>query len=137
MSLLRLVALFLGLSIILGLSIWLVTSLSHLYMQISFTAPILANLLLFLVIVLIGAAIWGYIYYVNRFFWSSRSVGKVRKRRVNRVKMPEAKTQVAAQNLQALKQQMGQIQDKISQKALLSKSRQIEAVQRPSPESET
>ena len=67
MPLFRIVALFTGLSIILALSIWLVTSLSHLYMQISFTAPILANLLLLLVIVLIGAIMGGYIYYINKY----------------------------------------------------------------------
>ncbi|MGD1920269.1 MAG: YcjF family protein [Pleurocapsa sp.] len=126
MPLFRIVALFLGLGVILGLSIWLVTSLSHLYMQISFTAPILANLLLLLVIVLIGSMIGGYIYYVNKYT-SKGSRTKKGKRRVNRVRMPEEKTQVAAQNLQALRQQVGQIQDKITQKALLNKSQQIEA----------
>ena len=126
MPLFRIVALFLGLSVILGLSIWLVTSLSHLYMQISFTAPILANLLLLLVIVLIGSLIGGYVYYVNK---STRKGSRRRqgKRRARQVRMPEEKTQVAAQNLQALRQQVGQIQDKISQKAILGKSRQIEA----------
>ncbi len=126
MPLFRIVALFLGLGVILGLSIWLVTSLSHLYMQISFTAPILANLLLLLVIVLIGSMIGGYIYYVNKYTRKG-SRTKKGKRRVNRVRMPEEKTQVAAQNLQALRQQVGQIQDKITQKALLNKSQQIEA----------
>ncbi|MEM7595457.1 MAG: GTP-binding protein, partial [Cyanobacteria bacterium P01_A01_bin.83] len=126
MPLLRIVALFLGLSVILGLSIWLVTSLSHLYMQISFTAPILANLLLLLVIVLIGSLMAGYIYYINKYTRKgSRRKGS--KRRPPRVRVPEEKTTVAAQNLQALKQQVNQIQDKITQKALLSKSRQIEA----------
>jgi uncharacterized protein len=126
MPLIRIIALFLGLSVILGLSIWLVTSLSHLYMQISFTAPILANLLLLLVIVLIGSLVVGYIYYINRYTRrGSRS--RKGKSRVNQVRIPEEKTQVAAQNLQALRQQVGQIQDKIAQKALLGKSRQIEA----------
>ena len=126
MPVLRLVALFLGLSVILGLSIWLVTSLSHLYMQISFTAPILANLLLLLVIILIGAMIGGYIYYVNQYTGrGSRS--KRRKRRVRNVRVPEEKTQVASQNLKALRKQVGQIQDTIAQKALLSRSQQIEA----------
>ena len=131
MPLFRIVALFLGLSVILGLSIWLVTSLSHLYMQISFTAPILANLLLLLVIVLIGAMIGGYIYYVNKYT-RKKARTKKGKRRINKgstnkFKMPEEKTQAAAQNLQALKQQVGQIQDKIAQKALLNRSQQIEA----------
>ena len=125
MPLFRIVALFLGLSVILGLSIWLVTSLSHLYMQISFTAPILANLLLLLVVILIGSAIAGYIYYVNKYTRKTRT--RKGKRRTGRVRIPEEKTQVAAQNLQALRQQVGQIQDKIAQKALLNKSQQIEA----------
>lgn len=126
MPLLRLVALFLGLSLILGLSIWLVTSLSHLYMQISFTAPILANLLLLLVIVLIGSMMGGYIYYVNKYTRKG-SRRKKNKRQVTKARIPEEKTQVAAQNLQALRQHVGKIQDKIAQKALLNKSQQIEA----------
>ncbi len=126
MPLLRLVALFLGLSLILGLSIWLVTSLSHLYMQISFTAPILANLLLLLVIVLIGSMMGGYIYYVNKYTRKG-SRRKKSKRQVTKARIPEEKTQVAAQNLQALRQHVGKIQDKIAQKALLNKSKQIEA----------
>jgi len=95
-------------------------------MQISFTAPILANLLLLLVIVLIGSLVGGYIYYVNKYTRRG-SKSKQGKRRVNRVRIPEEKTQVASQNLQALRQQVGQIQDRIAQKALLGKSRQIEA----------
>ncbi len=126
MPLFRIVALFLGLSVILGLSIWLVTSLSHLYMQISFTAPILANLLLLLVIILLGSLIAGYVYYVNNGTRKS-SQPKHRQRRTRKVRVPEEKTQAASQNLQALKQQVGQIQDKITQKALLGRSRQIEA----------
>ena len=129
MPLFRIVALFLGLSVILGLSIWLVTSLSHLYMQISFTAPILANLLLLLVIILIGSMIGGYIYYVNKYTRKKTRIrkGKRRVKKGNNIKIPEEKTQAAAQNLQALKQQVGQIQDKIAQKALLNRSQQIEA----------
>jgi uncharacterized protein len=128
MPLIRIVALFLGLSVILGLSIWLVTSLSHLYMQTSFTAPILANLLLLLVIVLIGSIVGGYIYYVTKYTGGrSRRKQPQRRNPKARVRIPEEKTQVASQNLKTLRQQVGQIQDKIAQKALLSKSQQIEA----------
>jgi uncharacterized protein len=128
MPLIRIVALFLGLSVILGLSIWLVTSLSHLYMQISFTAPILANLLLLLVIVVIGSIMGGYIYYVTKYTGGrSRRKKPQRRNPKARVRIPEEKTQVASQNLKTLRQQVGQIQDKITQKALLSKSQQIEA----------
>ncbi len=62
MSLIRLLILFVGLSLILGLSIWLVASLYRLYIQVSFTAPFLANFLLLLLILLIGLLIAGFIY---------------------------------------------------------------------------
>ncbi len=125
MPLFRLLSLFLGLSIILGLSIWLVTSLYRLYIQISFTAPLLANLLLLLLIVLIGGLIAGFIYYLNK----SSTKGKRRRQRrgTRTVSIPEEKTQVAAQNLKALRKQVEQIQDNIAQKALLNRSQQIEA----------
>jgi uncharacterized protein len=125
MPLLRLLSLFGGLSIILGLSIWLVTSLYRLYIQISFTAPLLANLLLLLLIILIGALIAGFVYYLNKYT-TKGSRKKKGKRRFN-AKVPEAKTQAAAVNLKALRKQVGQIQDNIAQRALFSKSQQIEA----------
>ncbi len=126
MPLFRLLTLFFGLSLILGLSIWLVTSLYRLYIQISFTAPLLANLLLFLLILLIGSLIAGFVYYLNRY-----TTKNYRRRRKNSrrplIKAPEQKTQAAAENLKALRKQVEQIQDNIAQKALLNKSQQIEA----------
>ncbi|BAZ43812.1 hypothetical protein NIES4102_08140 [Chondrocystis sp. NIES-4102] len=128
MPFIRLVSLFLGLSVILGLSIWLVTSLSHLYMQISFTAPILANLLLLLVIALIGSMVAGYIYYINKYTGRSSKRRKPQKgKQKPRVRIPETKNKIASENLQVLKKQVGQIQDKIAQRALLGRSQQIEA----------
>ena len=126
MPLFRLLTLFLGLSTILGLSIWLVTSLYRLYIQISFTAPLLANLLLLLLIILIAGLIAGFIYYLNKYTNNSYR----RRRKISRrpsIKAPEEKTQAAAENLKALRKQVGQIQDTIAQKALLNKSQQIEA----------
>ncbi len=126
MPLFRLLTLFFGLSIILGLSIWLVTSLYRLYIQISFTAPILANLLLLLLILLIGSLIAGFVYYLNKY---TNKNYRRRKKSPSRpsIKAPEAKTQAAAENLKALRKQVEQIQDNIAQKALLNKSQQIEA----------
>ena len=113
----RLLILFVGLSLILGLSIWLVTSLYRLYLQVSFTAPLLANLLLLLLIILIGLLIAGFIYYFN-FYNSKGYRKKSRKRSVSRrVRVPEDKTEAAAQNLRAIGQQVGQIQDKIAREA--------------------
>lgn len=125
MPLFRLLSLFLGLSVILGLSIWLVTSLYRLYIQISFTAPFLANLLLLVLIIFIGALIAGFIYYLNKY--TNKKYRQKRRKRPGRVRVPEAKTQAAAENLKALRKQVGQIQDTIAQKALLSKSQEIEA----------
>ena len=50
MPLSRLLFLMIGLSIILGLIIWLINSIYRLYIQVSFTVPILGNLLIFLII---------------------------------------------------------------------------------------
>ena len=125
MSLFRLILLFTGLSLILGLSIWLVASLYRLYIQISFTAPFLANILLLLLIILIGALIGGFIYYFN-FYTPNRS-RKKKRRRGFRAVIPEDKTQAAAANLKAIGQQVGQIQDRIAREAFFKKSQQIEA----------
>ena len=65
MPLTRLLVLVVGISFILGLVIWLVQSIYNLYFQISFTAPLLANLLLLLIIVLLGLLIGAFIYYFN------------------------------------------------------------------------
>ncbi len=122
----RLLILFVGLSLILGLSIWLVTSLYRLYLQVSFTAPLLANLLLLLLIILIGLLIAGFIYYFN-FYNSKGYRKKSRKGSVSRrVRVPEDKTEAAAQNLRAIGQQVGQIQDKIAREAFLRRSQEIE-----------
>jgi hypothetical protein len=127
MPLFRVISLFLGLSVILGLSIWLVTSLYRLYIQISFTAPLLANLLLLLLIALIASLIGGFIYY---FYFNNGKKRRPRsKSRLRRpvARVPEEKTQAAAANLQALRRQVGQIQDRIAQEAFLKRSQEIEA----------
>ncbi len=126
MSLFRLVILFVGLSLILGLSIWLVTSLYRLYLQVSFTATFLANFLILALIILIGLLIAGFVYYFN-FYTAKGSRKKSRKRPFSRrVRVPEDKTQAAAQNLRAIGQQVGQIQDKIAREAFLRRSQEIE-----------
>ncbi|MEM9274019.1 MAG: GTP-binding protein [Cyanobacteria bacterium P01_F01_bin.143] len=126
MSLIRLLILFVGLSLILGLSIWLVASLYRLYIQVSFTAPFLANFLLLLLIVLIGLLIAGFVYYFN--FYTGKK-GSRKKSRQGRFipKIPEDKTQAAAQNLKAIGQQVGKIQDSIAREAFLKRSQEIEA----------
>ena len=64
MSFRRFLPLLIGFVIVMGLMIWLVSSLSWLYSQITWSAnPLLANLILLLLIVLLGAFVAMYIYY--------------------------------------------------------------------------
>src|SRR4028119_1639794 len=123
MPLSRLLTLIVGLSFILGLMLWLINSLYRLYIQISFTTPLLANLLLLLLIGLIGMLIVAFIYYVGLF---QRSRKESRRRRLT-PKVPVEKTEAAEETLKAVRQQVTQIQDEVARQALLSRSREIEA----------
>ncbi|MEA5510602.1 GTP-binding protein [Crocosphaera sp. UHCC 0190] len=120
MPLPRLMILVIGLSIILGLIIWLINSIYRLYIQVSFTAPLLANFLIFLIMGLLGLSIYGFIYYFN--LTTSR---KSRKSKRRQLKLPEQKTEAAEENLKAVRRQVQQIQDKVAQKALLNRSQEI------------
>ena len=124
MPLSRLLTLIIGLSLILGLMLWLVNSLYKLYIQISFTAPVLANLLLLLLIVLLGLLIAAFIYYLN--LSSRKKSGKNGRQRPIAAKIPEQKTQAASETLKAVRKQVKQIQDRVTQQALLNRSREIE-----------
>ncbi len=123
MPLSRLLTLIVGLSVILGLMLWLINSLYRLYIQISFTAPLLGNLLLLLLIALLGVLIGGFIYYV--MILQGTAKGSRQRRRLPKV--PEAKTEAASETLKAVRQQVAQIQDEVSRQALLERSREIEA----------
>ncbi|AKG20407.1 YcjF family protein [Calothrix sp. 336/3] len=126
MPLSRIVTLIVGLIVILGLSLWLIDSLSRLYWQLSYS-PLLGNLLLLLLVVLIGALIAAFVYYVL-VMGGGGIKGKRRKVSPRRqVQIPEAKSEAASTTLQAVRQQVSQIQDEVARQALLSKSREIEA----------
>ncbi len=128
MSFFRLLTLFVGLSLILGLSIWLVASLYSLYTQISFTAPFLANFLLLFLILFIGLLIGGFLYYFNFYTPGSSRRGRSRKSsRGLRKFIPESKTQAVTENLKAIGQQVGLIQDTVAREAILERSQEIEA----------
>ncbi|WP_088241328.1 YcjF family protein [Calothrix rhizosoleniae] len=125
MPLSRLVTLIVGLILILGLSLWLVDSLSRLYWQLSYS-PLLGNLLLFLLIVLIAGLIAAFVYYVLELRAGEKRSHRSRKLRPQ-IKVPEVKSEAASSTLQAVRQQVSQIQDEVTRQALLSKSREIEA----------
>ncbi|CAD5954799.1 YcjF family protein [Planktothrix agardhii] len=117
----RYLLLIFGICLILGLMIWLVSSLSALYSQVIWSAnPILANLLLLLLIILLGLAIFAFFYY-TRFFQKS---GKSRKKR-RPLKIPLDKIEAAEASIKSVQEQVTQIQDEVSKKALLSRSQEM------------
>lgn len=124
MRLSRLLALIASLSVLLGLIIWLISSLSRLYSNIAWSAPpLLANLLLFLLILLVAMLLAAFGYYAL-IFWQGQN--KPRRSRP-KPKVPEAKTEAATETLRAVRKQVKQIQDEVTRQALLSRSREIEA----------
>jgi small GTP-binding protein len=120
----RLLILIIGISLILGLMLWLIGSLQSLYSQISWTSPLLANVLLVLVLILLGVLICALIYYFVLF---GRSQRRSRRRR-KAPKIPEEKAQAATENLKAVRQQVKQIQDEVARQELLLRSREIESI---------
>lgn len=122
MPLSRLVTLIVGLIFILGLTLWLIENLSRLYGAVSWTSPLLGNLLLLLLIVLIGALIAAFVYYVLMVQGAEKSS----RRQQRQIQIPAAKTEAAEETLKAVRQQVDQIQDEVARQALLSRSREIE-----------
>jgi len=121
----RLLLLILSISVVLALMIWLVSAIYQLYIQIAFTAPILANLLLLLLMAVITVLIGAVIYYIQGGF---NFKGKKKKKKLRpQVKAPAEKNEAAQANLQAVRQQVQQIQDEVAQQALLEKSEVLAA----------
>ncbi|MFM2064925.1 MAG: hypothetical protein RLZZ507_4596 [Cyanobacteriota bacterium] len=125
MPLSRLVTLIVGLIIILGLALWLIDSLTRLYWQLSYS-PLLGNLLLLLLIVLLGGLVAAFIYYVL-VLRSGEEQSRSKRRRVTPAQIPAAKSDAASSTLQAVRQQVAQIQDEVTRQALLSRTKEIEA----------
>ncbi|MGK7923171.1 MAG: YcjF family protein [Trichodesmium sp.] len=121
----RLLTLILGLCLILGLMIWLISSVSWLYSQIAWSAsPLLANLFLLLLIILIGIVIFAFIYYL-RLYTTSNS--KSKRRQGSKVKIPVVKSEAASESLKAVRQQVIQIQDEVARRELMNRSQEIES----------
>ncbi|MBE9058383.1 YcjF family protein [Sphaerospermopsis sp. LEGE 08334] len=125
MHLSRLVTLIVGLIIILGLALWLIDSLTRLYWQLSYS-PLLGNLLLLLLIVLLAGLVAAFIYYVL-VLRSGEEKSRRNRRRVTPSQIPAAKSDAASSTLQAVRQQVAQIQDEVTRQALLSRTKEIEA----------
>ncbi len=139
MPLSRLLTLIIGLTLILGLMLWLVNSLYWLYSYTAFTQPFLANVLLLLLIALLAGLIGVFVYYVLLFRKGEKSSTKQRRQPLswkawgretappNFPPIPVAKTEAAEETLRAIRQQVAQIQDEVAKRALLSRSQEIEA----------
>ncbi|MEB3337913.1 MAG: GTP-binding protein, partial [Leptolyngbyaceae bacterium] len=121
-SLSRFLTIVIGLSLILGLMLWLIDSVSRLYYTIAFTSPLLGNLVLLLLIVLLGVLIAAFAYY---FFLLPRAKQKSRSKR-RAPKVPVVKAEAAEETLKAVRQQVAQIQDEVARQELLDRSREIE-----------
>jgi GTPase SAR1 family protein len=121
----RLLTLVVAFSLILGLMIWLIGSLSWLYSQVSWSAPpLLANLLLLMLIVLIGMVIFSFVYYVRLYL---EPIATRRGKKGKKIKVPARKSEAASKSLKAVKDQVAQIQDEVARRALLTRSREMEA----------
>ncbi len=125
MPLSRIVTLIVGLIVILALTLWLIDSLSRLYWQLSYS-PLLGNLLLLLLILLIGGLIAAFVYYVL-VLRKGEEKSRRQRQRVTSAQIPAVKSDAASTTLQAVRQQVAQIQDEVTRQALLSRTREIEA----------
>ncbi|MBK4730595.1 GTP-binding protein [Oxynema sp. CENA135] len=123
MPLSRLLTILIGITLILGMVLWLVTAISQLYSQVYWTNPFLANLLLLLVIALLAMLVVAFAYYFRLFPGFGQTQTKRRRRRP---KIPAQKSEAAGETLQAVRKQVGQIQDEVARRALLLRSREIE-----------
>jgi uncharacterized protein len=120
----RIVTLIVGLIVVLGLSLWLIDSLSRLYWQLSYS-PLLGNLLLLLLIFLIGGLVASFVYYVMVIQAGEQRTTR-KKRKISPAQVPVVKSEAASSTIKAVQQQVSQIQDEVARQALLTKTREIE-----------
>jgi uncharacterized protein len=125
MPLSRVITLIVGISTIFGLMLWLISAFSRLYNEIAWTSPFLANFLIFVLIVLLICFIVLFIYYLGVLPQGKSSS----RRKGDRIlpNLPSGKNEIASETLKAVKKQVAQIQDKVTQSALLEKSKEIES----------
>lgn len=121
----RLLTIYIGLALILGLILWLVNSLYQLYIQVSYTAPFLALLLVLLAIALLGLFVGTFLYYMGLL--PGYPLPAKPGRRAKKRQIPVQKTAAAAETLQAIREQVTQIQDEVARQAMLRRTREIEA----------
>lgn len=105
----------------LGLLLWLSNSLLQLYTGLAAIAPLLANAVLSIVLLLLIGLASVLIYYVYLFLRpAQRQAGR------SRPQAPVEKTEAAGETLRAVQQQVDQIQDEVTRQVLRDRSREIE-----------
>jgi uncharacterized protein len=118
----RLALLVIGTGVVLGLMLWLTNTLLQLYTSVAATSVLLANVLIFgigaLLLVLMGVLV----YYGIVFSRPSRQ----KQARQAPIQLPEQKSAVVDQTLQAVRRQVANIQDEVERQALLLRSQQLE-----------
>ena len=117
----RLIILIFGLSLILGLIIWLVNSIYQLYIQISFTAPLLANILIFLITGISGFLIYTWAFYYNKLFarkFDSKYKENYLSKFTNRKK-------ISLQDVKLIIDRVKNIKNKALKQSLLKRSKEI------------
>jgi uncharacterized protein len=120
----RLLILIVGILLILGFGIWLIASLSTLLQSLSSLPTWLGMTLLGLLGVLLLVLIGALIYYL--FLLPNRGQRRQRRRDQAPPQIAAVKQEVAVQNLDAVRQQMDQIQDQVQRLELLERSREIQ-----------
>ena len=117
----RLIILIFGLSLILGLIIWLVNSIYQLYIQISFTAPLLANILIFLITGISGFLIYTWAFYYKKLFarkFDSKYKENYLSKFTNRKK-------ISLQDVKLIIDRVKNIKNKALKQSLLKRSKEI------------
>lgn len=113
-----------GIILIFGMVLWLTGTLSQFYAAVASASVLLANLLLAVVLLLIVVLVGALIYYFVRFSQPAPN------RNSQSRPLPQApldKADAAGETLEAVRQQVAQIQDEIARQALLERSHHIEA----------
>jgi hypothetical protein len=105
----------------LGLTLWLANTLLQLYRAIALTSPLLANGMMVGFVALLLVLVGILVYYGLAF---SRPRRKTSAQAT--VKLPEQKSAIAAQTLQAVRSQVANIQDEVARQALLLRSQDLE-----------
>ncbi|MGB3615297.1 MAG: GTP-binding protein [Elainellaceae cyanobacterium] len=112
----RLLLICLGLVLALMALLWLVVSIQQLYFGVATLSPLLAQLLIGALLLALAALLGLLLYYITRF-WRRRSPQA-------RPEAPRSTVDAADKTLQALQQQIDQVQDEVARQALQQRSQQ-------------